>query len=329
MDVDAFATVNGSQWERLAVLARQRVLTGAEADELVQRYQQTATDLSALRAAAPDPALVSRLSNLLHRARVRITGTHDPSIRQALRFMVVAVPASLYRIRWWIMGVALGFFAVALLAGFFVATNPNALAMMGTASERAEYVNEAFAAHYDPGISFAAVVWTNNAFLAAQTIAFGITGVFPVYLLFNNAVQFGAAGGMMAHYGQLPLFLQLIAPHGLLELTSVFVAGAAGLKLFWTLVNPGPRRRMVALAAEGRSLFTLVIGLALALAASGLVEGFVTGSALAWWLKIVIGAVVWGLFMAYWLILGRRAYLAGESGDLAADRAGQSQPTAG
>ena len=107
-----------------------------------------------------------------------------------------------------------------------------------------------------------------------------------MYFLASNAIMVGATGGMMAEAGQLDIFLQLIAPHGLLELTAVFVAGAAGLRIFWAWVAPGPRTAVGALAEEARALFTVAIGLVGVLAVSGLIEGFVTGSGLPWWVKI-------------------------------------------
>ena len=329
MDLDAFTAVHSPEWDRLKELSRRRRLDGAEADELVRLYQAVATHLSTVRSAAPDPVLVTRLSDLLTRARTRIAGAHEPAWSDVVRFATVSVPAALYRVRWWTLAVTLGFLAVAVVSGVHVATAPGALDAMGTPSEREQYVYEAFASYYDPGASFAAMVWTNNAWITAQCIAFGITGILPVMVLFQNAVGIGSIGGMMAAYGELDLFLQLIAPHGLLELTAVFVAGGAGLKIFWSMVDPGPRRRAVALAQEGRALITVVVGLVGALALSGLVEGFVTGSNLPWSLKIVIGAMVLGVFWAYVLLLGRRAVRAGETGDLDADRAGEVLPTAG
>lgn len=328
MDLDAFNAVHSDEWSRLAELTKKRSLDGAEADELVRLYQSVATHLSTIRSSAPDPVLVTRLSDLLARARGRIAGAHEPAWRDVTRLATVSVPAALYRIRWWTVTVMTLFLLVAMVSGWWVATNPDALASMGTPSQREAYVDEAFASYYDPGVDFAAVVWTNNAWLAALCVAFGITGVFTAYLLFSNAVAVGSTGGMMASYGELDTFLTLIAPHGLLELTAIFVAGAAGLRLFWTMVDPGPRPRLRALAEEGRSLFTVVIGLVVVLAVSGLIEGFVTGSGMAWWLKIVIGAIALGAFWAYTIVLGRRAVLAGETGDLSADLAGDVAPVA-
>lgn len=328
MDLDAFTSVHTPAWNRLAMLVRRRRLDGAEADELVRLYQEVATHLSTVRSAAPDPVLVTRLSDLLSRARTRIAGAHEPAWADIVRYAAVTVPAALYRIRWWIVGVTAAFLALAVVAGVHVATDPDALAAMGTAAQREEYVSDLFVSYYDPKASFAAMVWTNNAWISAQMVAFGITGAWPVWILIQNAVGVGATGGMMAAYGELDTFLTLIAPHGQLELTAVFVAGAAGLRTFWTLVDPGPRRRAVALAQEGRSLITVAVGLVGTLAVSGVIEGFVTGSGMPWWLKIVVGSIALAGFWVYVLVLGRRAVSAGETGDLDMDRAGAVLPTA-
>jgi uncharacterized membrane protein SpoIIM required for sporulation len=322
VDLDAFTAVRQDAWARLDTLAKRRRLDGAEADELVRLYQATATDLSTIRSSAPDPETVTRLSQLLARARSTISGTHEPSWRDVTRFVAVSLPAALYRIRWWTVAVTVGFLAVAVVSGWWVATDPDALAAMGTPTEQEAYVQDAFAGYYDPGAGFAAMVWTNNAWITALCIGVGISGIGPLYLMLSNAISVGSIGGMMAAHGELGLFLQLITPHGLLELTSIFVAGAAGLKIFWTWIDPQGRPRARALAEEGRSLITVAIGLAGALALSGLVEGFVTGSSLPWWLKIVIGALALAAFWTYTIVLGRRAVRDGETGDLAADEAG-------
>lgn len=329
MDLDAFSDVHRGEWERLKQLSTRRRLDGAESDELVRLYQTVATHLSTLRSSAPDPVLVSELSQTLNRARTTIAGAHEPAWRDVKTFVVVSLPAAFYRLRWWIVAVSLACLVLAVVSGVWVATTPQGLAAVGPPSYREEYVQNAFASYYEPGAGFAAVVWTNNAWIAAQCVAFGITGVWPVFVLVQNFVTVGAIGGMMAHYGELGMFLQLITPHGLLELTSILVAGAAGLKLFWTLVSPGPRPRGRAVAEEGRALFTVAVGLVATLALSGLVEGFVTGSSLVWWLKIVIGALALAVFWVYVLVLGRRAVAQGATGDLDEERAGSVQQVAG
>ncbi len=329
MDLDAFTAVHGATWDRLGQLASRRDLNGAEADELVRLYQEVATHLSTVRSAAPDPAVVARLSDVLGRARAAIAGAHDPTLSDVARVFVLALPAALYRVRWWTVAVMVAFVAVAVATGVHIATDPAAQAALGDPVDLERYADEEFANYYsnNPPSSFSAMVWTNNAWIAAQCVAFGITGVWPVMVLVQNAVGVGTAGGVLAAYGGLDVFLQLIAPHGLLELTAIFVAGGAGLRIFWTVIDPGPRSRGQAVAEEGRSLISVALGLVAILAVSGLIEGFVTPSDLPWWLKIVIGAVALALFWVYTFVLGRRAVLAGETGDVRREHAGDVLPT--
>src|SRR5205807_2541878 len=78
-----------------------------------------------------------------------------------------------------------------------------------------------------------------------------------VLILIVNSVNLGSAIGLFAAAGKLPLLLGLLIPHGLIELTSVVIAGAAGLRLGWTIVDPGDRPRRAALQDDGRRLTRL------------------------------------------------------------------------
>lgn len=325
MDFDAFSKAHSPTWDRLKVLTKQRRLTGPEADELVSLYNSTATHLSILRSSAPDPSKIQDLSMLLAQARARIAGAHAPSANAIKKFFLVDLPAAMYRVRWWTHGVTIAFCLVAFGFGLWVATTPEGLNSMGPESARQEYVDVLFAEYYAPGFDFATRVFTNNGFIALQCVAFGITGIFPAYVLLQNAVAVGSTGGMMVAYGEGVQFFTLILPHGFLELTAVFMAGAAGLRVFWVLVSPGRRPRLLALAQEGRALLIVSVGLVLALLLSGVVEGWVTGSDLLWWVKILIGAIVLGVFWFYVYFFGGRAVRAGYTGDMEEAERGYEQ----
>ena len=192
-----------------------------------------------------------------------------------------------------------------------------------------QLVQEDFENYYSsaPAQDFAARVFTNNAYVAAQAIVFGVLLGIPVlYVLFSNALNVGIAGGLLAANDRAGLFFGLILPHGLLELTAVFVACGLGLKLGWTVVDPGARTRSRALAEEGRSLVAGALGLALVLFVSGLIEAFVTPSPLPTWARIAIGALAEIAFLAYVFGPGRRAVGAGLTGDLTGDLRGDVRP---
>ena len=332
MDVDAYTARHGPEWQRLQrLVARSSRLSGAEADELVALYQRTATHLSTIRSSSPDPALVQRLSQLVANARAAISGVHTPAWKVALRFLVVGFPAALYTgRRWWLTSAAISL-VLSVVIGSWVAASPDVQASIASPEEIRRLVEVEFEQYYSsaPAGSFAARVWTNNALIAAMCLVSGILLVPVVSVLWQNVLNIGVTAGIMAGADRLDLFFGLITPHGLLELTAVFVAAGAGLRLGWTLVDPGPLPRTTAVAAAGRATVGMAIGVAMLLAVSGVIEAFVTPSGLPTWARIAIGVVAELAFVAYVWVLGRRAALAGETGDVAEGEAGDLLPTAG
>ncbi|MFD8306262.1 stage II sporulation protein M [Streptomyces sp. NPDC059690] len=334
MDLDVFVTTHRAEWDRLdALLGRQRRLTGAEADELVSLYQRTATHLSLIQSSAPDPQLTGRLSQLVARARSAVTGTRRASWRDVTRFLTQGFPSAVYRSRRWWVPTALLSTLVSVLLGWWIGTHPDVQATIAAPSELRELTRPGgqYETYYSshPAASFAAQVWTNNAWAAALCLILGVFLGLPVlWLLFQNMLNLGVGFGLMSSAGRLDTFLGLVLPHGLLELTAVFVAAGTGLRLGWTLVDPGPRSRRTALAEEGRAAIGMAIGLALVLFVSGAIEGFVTPSGLPTWARIGIGVVAELTFLAYVFVLGGRAARTGETGDVAAAERSATVPTA-
>lgn len=334
MDLDVFVSAHRAEWDRLdALLGRRRRLTGAEADELVTLYQRAATHLSVIQSAAPDPQLTGRLSRLVARARSAVTGTRRASWRDVTHFLTHGFPAAVYRARHWWVPTALISTAVAALLAWWIGTHPEVQASIAAPAELREMTRPGgqYETYYssNPATSFAAQVWTNNAWAAALCLILGVFLGLPVlWILFQNMLNLGVGFGLMSSAGRLDTFLGLVLPHGLLELTAVFVAAGTGLRLGWTVIDPGPRTRRTALAEEGRAALAMAIGLALVLFVSGAVEGFVTPSGLPTWARITIGVAAELAFLAYVYVLGGRAARAGESGDLEASGRSADVPTA-
>ncbi|MDQ0377186.1 stage II sporulation protein M [Amycolatopsis thermophila] len=334
MDVDLFVAAHRAEWARLDHLLAARRLTGPEADELVRLYQRAATHLSVVRSSAPDPALLSWLSSLVTRARSAVTGSHTPAWREIGLFFAQRFPAAVYRTaRWWVP-TALVTIVVSGLLGVWIATDPQVQASIA-APDAVRALTEPggrFETYYssNPAGSFAAQVWTNNAWVAATCLFFGVLLGIPVLIaLWQNALNVAISAGLMAAAGRLDVFFGLIAPHGLLELTAVFVAAGTGLRLGWTVVQPGRRSRSAALAREGRSAAGIALGLACVLLVSGVIEAFVTPSGLPTWGRVAIGVAAEVLFLGYVFVFGRRAARAGVTGDADARHAGDLLPEAG
>ena len=327
MDLDAYSAAHRAEWDRLAELGSERRLSGAQADELIERYQAGATQLSVIKSTAGSTLQGDRLSVGLSRARLRFTGASANVVSQIPSFFVLQLPAALYRLRWLTLAVAVVTIVVAGLYGFWISGNPEALAAVGSDAALQKLANEDFVDYYseNPAASFTGLVWTNNAWIAAQCIAFGILGVYVPFIVLQNAQNIGITAAVMFAYDKGDVFFLYIAPHGMLELTAIFVAAAGGLRIFWSWIAPGPRTRAQALAEDARALSTVAIGLVFVLFVSGVIEGFVTPAPWPWPVKIGIGAVALFAFLAYMLVLGRRAVRAGETGDLTEFEAGSTR----
>ncbi|MFC6087308.1 stage II sporulation protein M [Sphaerisporangium aureirubrum] len=319
MDIDAFVNAHKPEWDRLETLVRhRRGLSGAEVDEMVELYQRAATHLSIVRSSS-DLLLVGRLSALVARARSAVTGAHSPAWREFGRFFTVSFPVVAYRARWWWLATSVIFFAVSLLVGIWIARNPEVQAAIASPERIKQLVEHDFADYYSehPAAAFAGQVWINNAWVSLQVIAMSVVLGIPIpWVLWENAVNVGVSGGLMASRDRLDIFFGLITPHGLLELTAVFLAASVGMRLGWTAIDPGPRRRAEALAEQGRAVVSVALGLVVVLLVSGLIEALVTPSPLPTWARIGIGVLAEAAFLGYIVYFGRRALRAGHSGDM-------------
>ncbi len=330
MDLDAYVTEHLPSWQRLDALSRTRRLTGEEADELIDLYQRVATHLSVIRSATPDAELVGYLSALLARARSRAAGTRSASWSDLGRFFARSFPAALYRMRWWWIGVMAASTVAAVVMTWWMLEHPSIESSLASPAQIEEMVNHDFEDYYSEyaAQSFAFRVWTNNFWLAATCIALGVFGLPVVYMLYLNVVNLAVVAAIMINHGRGDLFFGLITPHGLLELTCLFVAAGVGLRLFWAWVSPGDRTRVQALGEEGRAAIGVSLGLVVLLLICGIIEAFVTPSGLPTWARIGIGVVVWAGFWVYVFTAGRWAHNASETGDVEEFERGYSVPVA-
>ena len=327
MDIDRFIATHQPAWDRLGALSRRasrRVgrLSADDLDELVRLYQRVSTHLSVARTTYRDPALTARLTGLVAQAGALIYGTRPRTLRAAGRFVADTFPAALWHARPFVGVAAALFLLPAAAVAIWIAGSPAALDAAAPAALREAYVEEDFEAYYSSSASaqFASEVSTNNIQVGILAFAVGILACAgTVYVLLLNGANVGVAAGLFGAAGELPRFWGLILPHGLLEITAVFVAGAAGLRLGWTLIDPGDRRRGEALVEEGRRAIVIVIGLVGVFVVAGLIEGFVTGSALPTWLRVGIGVAAEAAFLGYVVGRGRSAASRGLTGVLGED----------
>ena len=288
-------------------------------EELVALYQRAATHLSYARTTYRDPALSASLSSLVARAGAVVYGSRPRTLRALGHFFAVTFPAAVWYSRRFVAVSAALFLIPAFAVGLWLANSPRAVEATGPKAVREAYVNQDFQQYYRsaPASEFASQVFTNNVQVSIYAFAAGIALCVPTaFILMFNGANVGVAGGLFASVGQQLKFWGLILPHGLLELTAVFIAGGAGLRLGWTLIDPGDRTRRAALAEEGRRALAIVAGLVVVFLAAGTIEGFVTGSSLPTWARVGIGVLGETALLSWLFVRGRAAAAQGLTGAL-------------
>ena len=84
----------------------------------------------------------------------------------------------------------------------------------------------------------ASVIATNNIQVSILAFAGGILlGTLTVYVLVLNGLLFGAMFGYTHLYGLDGQLVAFVSPHGYMELTVIFIAGGAGLRIAWAIVT--------------------------------------------------------------------------------------------
>jgi uncharacterized membrane protein SpoIIM required for sporulation len=300
-------------WTRLeALLAHARGSVSAlghdELRELALLYRQTASDLSAARENAANAQLAAYLNQLLGRAH-NLVYTARPARRRSLVAFYTRSFPRIFRATWSYTAAAAALFALGALAGWLLSLGDPAFErfvlggrMMDTIDRREMWTHSIVA--IKPLASSA--IMTNNLSVAFAAFAAGVlAGVGTIYMLFFNGLLMGVIGTACYRAGMSVPLWSFVAAHGVLELPAIFIAGGAGLLLARGIVAPGPLSRRDALAESGAASVRLVLGVFPLLVIAGLIEGFVSPTALEPAMKFLIGGSLFVLLALY--LMSRRA----------------------
>jgi uncharacterized membrane protein SpoIIM required for sporulation len=296
-------------WRRLEALLDQaqdrslRSLTRLELQELGLLYRQAAADLSALREDPSGKSYSRTLNLLLSRAHNIIYSAQKSSAKGIFHFYRSIYPR-IFRRNLNLIGTAFALFVLGAIAGTLLsATRPDFMhlflgpRMLETIDRHKMWTDSVVSVK--PAAS--SMIMTNNLTVSFAAFAYGITaGVGTVWMMLQNGIMLGVIGVACWMGGMsLPLW-SFVAPHGVIELPAIFVAGGAGLRIAQGLLFPGTLPRRDSLAKSGGEAVRLLAGTIPMLVVAGVIEGFISPSAnIPWQWKFMLAAAIAAVFFSY------------------------------
>ena len=319
MQQQAFVRRRGEAWQRLEELLSRagrrglRRLQAPELFELGRLYRWTTSDLAYAQAHGFDPQLQHYLNRLTARAHAYVYGsTVEGGRARIARFFSETFPAEV-RNSWPYVGLCIALTVLwAAVAYGIVARDPsNAFALLPE-SIVPQHITRSlhdsnFAFTPDASSMMSSLIITNNIRVAYFTFAAGIVtlGAGTLYLIVFNALMLGALGALFAHAGFGPDFWATVAPHGVIELTAIQIAGGAGLLIAAGVLLPGRLRRRDAIAQNSRRAGVLIAGVTAMLCVAGLIEGFFSPLRFSEGVRAIVGAATALALIAYFGFAGR------------------------
>lgn len=312
------------RWDAFATeltRTRRRGLNTLSEDEVtafVELYREVATDLARLRTAdrGRNGDAVFTLSRLVSAGHNLLYRRPSQGIERIGQFLAFDIPCEVRR-SWRHVAVAAALLFVPAIGTIVAIVRTPSLAQRMLPPGMIERAEDGLrrgntGADYLPngedekGSVLSAFLMTNNIRVSLVAFAGGITaGVLTIYaLVFNGIAALGAGVGLYITKGISGQILGFVAAHGVLELSAICLAGAAGLLLATAMLVPGDRTRREALVINGARSLHLVACVVIFLILAGIIEGNISPSRLPDSAKYAT-AVITAIGMVWYLSLGR------------------------
>ena len=313
MDEQGFVSKKRENWDTLQKLvdkAGQRGglqrLTREEVRQFGSLYRRVASDLAYVRSRATNRDLVTHLNTLLVRAYILLydsVPSQKPSYA-LVNFYFYEFPALIQKyLRLFLFAISVSL-AGAFFAYYMIIAHPESTTLFIP-----EQFKESLEIWKQGNISspayagFSAQLFTHNTTIGFLAAASGVVGGVPTLdLLYQNGVTLGAFAAVMTQYHAHATFWPGILPHGIAELTAIFICGAAGLLIGRAVLFPGKYRRLDALRIHGLEAIKLTLGTIPLFIFAGIIEGMFSHLAIPAALRYAFAALNGVLWYAYLFI---------------------------
>jgi uncharacterized membrane protein SpoIIM required for sporulation len=311
--IDRFVEDHLGRWSRLADLissASGRVdrLAAEEVLELGRLYRAATGDLAIAQRDFPQDIVTVELNDLVAGGHALVYSEAPTSGRRLRRFVLGDIPATVRANGRFILVSAILLFGTALVSFVAGLLSPDVAAGALPASFRDELARRRPGAELPEALRLTEgpTIIVNNVRVATIAFAGGLTaGLLTVYILVQNGALLGTVFAVLQSAGLSWTLLTFISGHGVLELSAIVLAGAAGLRFAWAILQPGERTRGTALRLAGTQALRMLLLVIVMLGCAGLIEVYVSPSTAAAALKVAVGLASGTIVLGYVLFADR------------------------
>ncbi|MBZ9687230.1 stage II sporulation protein M [Clostridium estertheticum] len=309
MKEEQFIKLNSDTWRELETLSTiinkkgLKILPSKDVKKFLSIFRKSSHHLAYARTHYPSSSVVSYLNSLINKCHSHVYAVKKISPGILLKYIARDFPRLLKEYRWFII-CSFSFFAVGVLLSM--------LLVIVNVDNASIFLPENLIATIKSGKSgggqwnyplMSSYIMVNNISVSLKAFVMGITlGIGTIYVLFSNGALLGALTALVYTYGNPMNYWSLILPHGIIELTAIFISGAAGLIIAKSILLPGEYSRRHSLIKGAKESISLIIGIIFMLIIAGIIEGFFTPLKISEVSKLIFAAITGVILTLYFSI---------------------------
>jgi uncharacterized membrane protein SpoIIM required for sporulation len=280
-----------------------KALHSAEVKRFLHIFRLCSHHLAYARTHYPQSNMVTYLNSLVGKCHSHVYAVKKPSPDEILRYIGYEFPKLLKEHSWFVLASFAVFTFGLVLSMLLVFNNVNNAAMF-----LPPHLIEGVKSGTTGGGQWnyplmSSYIMFNNITVSLRAFVFGITlGLGTIYVLFVNGALLGALTALIYMYGNPVNFWSLILPHGVIELTAIFISGAAGLMIARSMLLPGEYSRRHALVHGAKKAVPLIVGVVFLLVIAGIIEGFFTPLPISEGAKLLFAGITAVILIVYFSI---------------------------
>ncbi len=308
MKEQQFININSNTWrelENLTAKIEKRGIKSLPSDDIksfLRMFRQSSHHLAYARTHYPQSSIIAYLNSLIGRCHSHIYAVKKVSPMALIKYITTIFPKLLKEWKTYIIASFLFFFAGFLISFLMVLYSPDNASMFLPKQYIDSVTNSQLGASQWNDALMSSQIMVNNIKVSLMAFVLGITlGAGTIYVLFQNGYILGSLAGLVYVYSDPVRFWSLILPHGVIELTAIFISGAAGLMIAKSLLIPGEYTRSHSLIDGAKKSVSLIWGVIFLLVIAGIIEGFFTPLNISYYTKLCFAgltAVVLALYFS-------------------------------